>query len=104
MIPESNVKNLMLDSEVIAAVKKGKFNIWAVGKIEDGIRILTGVSAGQVHKDGTFTKDSVFAKVQQRITEFSKITKRFGKSIDKEIQQDFNDKKRDEKEEEETED
>ncbi len=99
IIPESNVKNLMLDKEVIAAVKKGKFNIWAVGKIEDGIRILTGVPAGQLHQDGTFTKDSVFAKVQERITEFSKITKRFGKSIDKEIQEALKEQKDEEEEE-----
>jgi len=101
IIPESNVKNLMLGSDVIAAVKKGKFNIWSVSKIEDGIRILTGVPAGQIHKDGTFTKDSIFDKVQKRITEFSRLTKKFGKSLDKEIQKDLNGQKKEDKEEEE---
>ncbi len=84
----------------MTSVKKGKFNVWAVGKIDDGIRILTGVSAGQLHKDGTFTKDSVFDKAQKRIAEFSKITKKFGKSLDKEIQQEFKDNNKEDEEEE----
>lgn len=99
IIPESNVKNLMLNSEVIDAVKKGKFNIWAVSRIEDGIRLLTGVSAGQQHKDGKFTKDSIFAKAQEQITEFSKISRRFGKTLDKEIQNDIKTTKEEEEEE-----
>jgi lon-related putative ATP-dependent protease len=88
LIPESNVKNLMLSEEVISAVKQKKFNIWAVGRIEDGIRLLTGVSAGQIHKDGTFTKDSIFAKVQAKITDFSRKSKHFGKSLDKDLKND----------------
>jgi lon-related putative ATP-dependent protease len=96
LIPESNVKNLMLNDEVIKAVKQKKFNIWAVSKIEDGIRLLTGVPAGQMHKDGSFTKDSIFAKVQEQITEFSRKSRRFGKSLDKDIQKDLKDDKEDE--------
>jgi lon-related putative ATP-dependent protease len=83
IIPESNVKNLMLSDEVINAVKNGKFHIWAVSKIDDGIRILTDTPAGQKHKDGTFTKDSVFDLVRKRLVEFSTNAKRFGKQLDK---------------------
>lgn len=96
LIPESNVKNLMLNDEVITAVKQKKFNIWAVGKIEDGIRLLTGVPAGQMHKDGTFTKDSIFAKAQEKITDFSKKSRRFGKTLDKDIQKDLKEDKEEE--------
>jgi len=85
IIPESNVKNLMLNNDVIHAVKQGKFHIWAVNKIEDGIRILTGVSAGQMHKDGSFTKDSVFNEVRKRMIEFSRNAKRFGKQLEKSL-------------------
>jgi len=98
MIPESNIQNLMLDDEIIEAVKKGKFTIWAVNKVEDGIRILTGVPAGQAHKDGSFTKDSIFDRVQKRITEFSMTAKRFGKAIDKEIPNGLKEKKNDDEE------
>jgi hypothetical protein len=53
-----------------------------------------------MHKDGTYTKDSVFAKVQEQIIEFSKKSKQFGKSLDKELKQDHkNDKEDDENEE-----
>jgi lon-related putative ATP-dependent protease len=86
IIPEANVQNLMLSDEVLEAVKNGKFNIWAVSKIEDGIRILTGVPAGQKHSDGSFTKDSVFAKVQEKIIQFGKKAKQFGKQPEKNAQ------------------
>ena len=100
LIPESNVKNLMLNEEVITAVKQKKFNIWSVNRIEDGIRLLTGVSAGQLHKDGTFTKDSIFSKVQAKLTEFSRKSKQFGKSLDKDVQKELKDEKDDEENEE----
>ena len=96
IIPESNIKNLMLSDEVINAVKKKKFNIWAVSKIEDGIRILTGVSAGQRHKDGTFTPDSVFARAQERLIAFSRTSRKFGKQLDKDIQKDLKETKEEE--------
>ncbi len=82
IIPTANVKNLMLNDEVVEAVAKGKFNIWAVNKIEEGIEILTGIPAGQMHKDGTFTKDSIFDRVQKRIKEYSTNARRFGKQVD----------------------
>ena len=48
-IPKQNVKHLMLNHEVISAVKDGKFSIWAVSTIDEGIEILTGVPADSVH-------------------------------------------------------
>jgi lon-related putative ATP-dependent protease len=83
IIPQANVKNLMLRNDVIDAVKKEKFHIWAVDKIEDGIRILTDTVAGQKHKDGTFTRDSVFELVRQRLVDFTTTAKLFGKEVDK---------------------
>ncbi len=85
IIPDSNVKNLMLREDIIQAVEKGKFMIWSVSHIEDGIRLLTGVPAGQRHKDGNFTKDSVFDKVHQRLVEFSTRTRKFNKEIDQSL-------------------
>src|ERR1035438_7088538 len=46
MIPSSNIKNLMLKEEIVEAVSQGKFTIWAIDTIEDGIEILTGIRAG----------------------------------------------------------
>jgi len=47
IIPESNVTNLMLKDEVIDAVKEGKFHIYSVRKIEEGLELLTGITAGE---------------------------------------------------------
>ncbi|MGD8252527.1 MAG: ATP-binding protein, partial [Desulfobacterales bacterium] len=47
MIPRSNVQNLMLKEEVVGAVRSGRFHIYGVGAVEEGIEILTGVPAGE---------------------------------------------------------
>jgi lon-related putative ATP-dependent protease len=83
IIPCSNIKHLMLRSDVIEAVKNKTFHIWAVSHIEDGIRILTGIPAGQQHKDGSFTEGSIFARVQARISEFVKNARNFRRQFEK---------------------
>ena len=57
MIPDSNVQNLMLKEEVVEAVKAGKFNVYSVKTIDEGIEVLTGRKAGQKLADGTFEKE-----------------------------------------------
>jgi lon-related putative ATP-dependent protease len=83
MIPESNVANLMLKESVIEAVQAGKFNIWPVKHIDEGIEILTGVKAGSRDADGTFEEGSVHAKVDQRLQELAEKLNEFGKDKDK---------------------
>jgi lon-related putative ATP-dependent protease len=94
IIPKSNIKNLMLNDEIIETVKSKKFTIWAVDHIEDGIRILTGVGCGQRHKDGSYTADSIFEKVRLRLVEFAKLAKTFNKNL-------LDDKKAEDKNEDE---
>jgi lon-related putative ATP-dependent protease len=53
MIPAANVKNLMLKEEIADAIKNGKFKIWAIDKIDDGIEILTGLKAGSIWEGGS---------------------------------------------------
>ncbi len=81
IIPEANVPNLLLNDDVIQAVKEGRFHIWAVNNIEDGIRLLTGVPCGMKHRDGKYTKDSIFDKVQQRLIEFARTSHQFRKNL-----------------------
>jgi lon-related putative ATP-dependent protease len=83
IIPKANVKNLMLRDEIISAVAGKKFSIWAIDKIEDGIAILTGIQAGKKHKNGSFTKNSVFTAVYNRLVKFAENTKKFNERIDK---------------------
>src|SRR5512136_1392566 len=54
MIPESNVQNLMLKEEIVKAIEDGKFHIYSVKTIDEGIEILTGAKAGMRLEDGTF--------------------------------------------------
>ena len=53
IIPKQNIQNLNLDDEVVKAVKNGKFHIYAVSTIDEGIEILTGVPAGRKDIPGT---------------------------------------------------
>jgi ATP-dependent Lon protease len=77
MMPESNVEDLMLREDVLDAVAAGKFHIWPVAKVEQGIEILTGKSAGERNKDGTFKAGTVFALMDERLREMAKTLKQF---------------------------
>jgi predicted ATP-dependent protease len=77
MIPESNVQNLMLKEEIVETIKEGKFHIYPVKTIDQGIELLTGVKAGVRQPDGTFEKDTVNYKVNQRLKEMAEKLKEF---------------------------
>lgn len=51
IIPSSNVKDLMLRVAVVEAVAAGQFHIWAVDTVDEGIEILTGIAAGEIHTE-----------------------------------------------------
>jgi len=84
MIPESNVRHLMLNDEVIEAVREGKFNVWAVKDIDEGLEILTGVTAGKAHKDGSFSDKTVHGMVKSRLKKMlsdgMRLEKKFSRS------------------------
>jgi lon-related putative ATP-dependent protease len=67
MIPHQNVKNLMLDNDVVEAVKEGKFHIYSVKTIEEGIELLTGVPAGTADEEGNYTEGTVYYKVAKTL-------------------------------------
>jgi predicted ATP-dependent protease len=77
LIPAENVEDLMLRDEVIDAVAKKLFHIYPVATIEQGIEILTGVSAGRRNGSGKFTPESVFAKVDARLHQMATTLKKF---------------------------
>lgn len=77
MIPESNVQHLMLKEEIVDAVKEGKFHVYSVKTIDEGIEILTGVKAGKRQEDGTFEKGTVNYKVDERLKEMAEKLKTF---------------------------
>jgi len=77
LIPESNVENLMLKEEVVDAVKAGKFHIYPVKTIDEGIEILAGVKAGARRPDGTFEEGTVNYRVDKRLKEMAEKIKEF---------------------------
>ncbi len=77
LIPAENVDDLMLRDEVIEAVAQGRFHIYPVGTIEQGIEILTGVRAGKRNASGKFEPGSVFAKVDARLAQMASTLKKF---------------------------
>jgi predicted ATP-dependent protease len=79
VIPESNVDNLMLKESVVEAIQAGRFHIWPVRTIDEGIEVLTGVKAGVRQADGKFDVDSVNARIDQRLGEMAETLQRFGK-------------------------
>ncbi|MFQ6673682.1 MAG: AAA family ATPase [Fidelibacterota bacterium] len=77
IVPESNVKNLMLREDVVEAVKSKSFHIWAVKTVDEGIEILTGVPAGQRESDGGFPENTVNHRVDKRLREFAQYLKTY---------------------------
>jgi lon-related putative ATP-dependent protease len=77
MIPESNVQNLMLKEEIVEAVKQGKFHIYSVKTVDEGIQVLTGVKAGERRKEGTFDMETVNYRVDKHLREMAERLKEF---------------------------
>ncbi|MFQ5706527.1 MAG: Lon protease family protein [bacterium] len=77
MIPQQNVADLMLKPKVVEAVKQGKFHVYPVKTVDQGIEVLTGVPAGEKGKDGSYPKKSVNALVDLRLQELAQGMKEF---------------------------
>ncbi|EMP57063.1 peptidase S16 [Marinobacter santoriniensis NKSG1] len=67
IVPVTNVQNLMLDAEVVSAVRARQFSVYAVAHVEEAISLLLGLPAGKPDKRGRYPKQSVFGIIQQRL-------------------------------------
>lgn len=79
IIPHQNVKNLVLNDDVVEAVKAKKFHIYSVKTIDEGIEILTGIKAGQKEKDGSYPPGTINYKVYEKLKRFAETVAGFGK-------------------------
>ena len=97
MIPKSNERHLMLNDEVIEAVKNGKFSVWSVSDIDEGLEILTGVKAGRQKKDGSFNIKTVHGLVKARLKKMLadglRLEKKFAKKTAKKTRKSKHDTK-----------
>ena len=73
VIPQSNVKNLMLREDVVEAVKDGKFHIYPVETIDQGIEVLTGVPAGEPDENGNFPESSINDLAQKKLDQMAEL-------------------------------
>lgn len=79
LIPDANTEDLMLRQDIVDAVKKKKFHIYAVSTIDQGIELLTGVKAGRKRKTG-YEKGSINYLVEQTLKEYAEKMKGYAKS------------------------
>jgi len=77
LIPVDNIKHLMLEEDVIDAVHKDVFHIYAIATVDEGLLILTGKRAGTCDELGNYTAESVHAAVAERLKQY---TSRRGKN------------------------
>lgn len=78
IIPEQNVKHLVLRNDVIEAVRQGTFHLYPVKNVDEGIEILTGVRAGEMEKDGSYPPDSVHGRIMAKLARLGEKKKRAG--------------------------
>ncbi|MBI5647722.1 MAG: AAA family ATPase [Ignavibacteriae bacterium] len=76
LIPVQNVADLMLRTDVVDAVRAGRFRIYAVRRIEEGIEILTGVEAGSRDEEGNFEAGTVFGLAAARLKELLAVSRK----------------------------
>jgi predicted ATP-dependent protease len=77
MIPQANVDDLMLREDVLDAVATGKFHIWPIARVEQGVELLTGTPAGSRNGSDKFEPGSVFARVDERLRDMARVMKDF---------------------------
>ncbi len=84
IIPHQNVQNLLLKAEVVQAVGEGKFHIYPVKTVDDGIEILTDLEAGEPQEDGTYPEGTMHDLAQKRLDEMAEIVQRRGGPFEEE--------------------
>jgi predicted ATP-dependent protease len=78
IMPAANVRHLALKEEVVHAVEAGQFHIWAIRTVDEGIELLTGMSAGEPGADGRYPGESVHGKVDSALRQGAERIKEFG--------------------------
>jgi lon-related putative ATP-dependent protease len=81
LIPRSNVQHLMLRQDVVDAVAAGRFAVYPIATIDEGIEVLTGVPAGQRDAEGHYPEGTVNRKVEDRLAEMAEKSKAFEQEV-----------------------
>lgn len=97
LIPASNVQNLMLRQDVRGAVAAGKFNIYAVSHVDEGIEILTGIPAGERAEDGAYPEGTVNHMVVTQLDEMAERLRRYSSPLKRNVDESDDDEDRGQK-------
>jgi lon-related putative ATP-dependent protease len=73
IIPEANVKHLMLAAEVVDSVREGRFHVWSARDVDEGIELLTGLPAGVRGEDGRFPEATLHARIEERLERWAQM-------------------------------
>ncbi len=77
LIPEANKGQLMLRNDVLEAAEQGKFHIYAVKHVDEGMEILTGMPAGERNEKGEYPEGTINHKAEERLKAFASAAKGF---------------------------
>jgi predicted ATP-dependent protease len=78
LIPESNVKHLMLRRDVVEHAAEGLFHVRAFRNVDEAIELLTGVPSGRRMPAGVYEPESIYARVQQRLAHMADVARQWG--------------------------
>ncbi|CCU85218.1 Lon protease family protein [Mesotoga prima] len=76
IVPEANSDNVILNDEIIGAIKEGRFNVWTIETVDEAIEILTGMKPGKIGKNGQYSSGSFNRLVVDRLKKFYEIASR----------------------------
>jgi len=80
VIPATNVRHLMLRDDVVEAVRDGRFSVWSVRTVDEGIELLTGVPAGERGPDGAFAEGTIHRRIEDRLAELAEAARAAAKA------------------------
>jgi len=78
IIPQDNIKHLMLEEEIIEAVHQGKFHIYGVTNVDEAASLLMSIEAGEADLSGEYPENSLNAIINQKLAELAIIRHTFG--------------------------
>lgn len=87
MIPSANARHLMLSHDVVAAVERGDFHVWAVSTIDEGIELLTGTPAGALDDSGRYPDGSIHGAAKECLHSWVLRAAKFKIEIDKTLEE-----------------
>jgi lon-related putative ATP-dependent protease len=79
ILPQANIKHLMLRKDVVESVMAGKFHIYPIEHVDHGIEILTGLKAGEKQADGSYPEGTINRHVKDRLETMADQLTQFGK-------------------------